>query len=122
ASFSIFSAAPALFSSAPSVAAALLLSSPLLNALANEFPEVFDLLCRLTPEVLKRIRIDAYSISSAPASVPANLIFVICRELPAGHRRNRERAVMRQRCEDRSNFSVYFLEAGENSIVLLNTK
>src|SRR5262249_12596795 len=93
---SLFSAFPAFFSPLPAFLTVLsffpasLLAGPFLNAFSNEFSQVFDLLGRLAPEIFERFGIKSYSISPARSSMTADLIFVVGRELSAGHCRYRQ--------------------------------
>src|SRR5262249_36150584 len=94
---------------------------PLVDTLADELAQVFNVACGLLPEVAKDFRIKANSVGAAKALVGRSLIFVISGKLTAGHGNDRERASRRKGLKQRAYVAIYLFQSREYPIVLFDT-
>src|SRR5689334_21492687 len=95
---------------------------PLIDALADELPQIFKLVRRLVPKILEHAWIEIETVCAARASLRSHLIFEIGRELTASHGHDRERTACRQRFKELAHTLIEFLQAREHAIVLFDAE
>src|SRR5712692_1637310 len=67
-------------------------------------------------------RIGPHTFPIVPASAAADFVFVVGRQLPTSHRRNRQRTSGSKRVEHGFNAGIDLFQPSEYSVVLIDTK